>query len=669
MRDNYLRLGVVFSILMCGSAASAAGFDLLPPRQGEHVYKINDAISLKLPEGISSDELNNVFIELNGVDITQAVTLENGTVTFTPAEPYTPGSNVLRVVHRNNGGKLAELKRWTFLVESGVPPVEHVSSLRGSVDATYSNMSWDNGDSGTRPPRNNLNGSFRFEGNTQAGKWLLSTTGNGYFDSFSRYNPQHDPVEIGEYLFTAERPDEILSTILRMGNHDAGAKNLLVDNFYRRGVSAGLNLMQSTATLSAFSQDPMVATGNENISGVGDANQRVSGLHGTVRPIPGLGDKLELEGTAYDGRTTQISGSNTSTVANDFWTRGNGYQLGLKSNLWQDYLTMRTQYAHSRFDFDGLHSGSGTTPDSAKDVTFTYAPMGSLVRDDGLLRLWELEMGYQKVGTFFNVLTNTQLNTNRETYSLTNKYLSGGLTLDGQVSYYTDNVNDLDFLPTDKTTAGWAQASYAPTEDMWGHPVFFVGGGITDEGRLKTPLGYEGLGLNRTTYTFNGGVSATFEDMVASLNHTYTRMTDRIDNNQNYTTNYTDLTFEFRPIEWATLRPGVQFEVTDYYAYKSYYSTHARLDTNIYFIKNKFWNDTSISALMNGDSEAAARDTYDLQTEFTWLLKESDTNSPGIAVALQGMHGNLTDGNTGAILTERDSRVFLKLKLSAPFAY
>lgn len=671
------KLGLLSSIglALFSQPVSAEDFVFIRHGSPDRIFKQDEALVIELPESLSGSELDGMFIELDGIDVTQMVNIDGRHVIFTPATPYYAGGHSLRLVKMGKNRQLVELNRWRFTTSS-TPPKESPTTVSGSIDATYTNIPWKDSNPDRNIPRNNLASQMQVQAATQANGWQFTARGNGFLNTEDDFNPAQENIEVGEYLLSAERPSEDVSTLLRLGNHDIGASNLLMDKYYRRGASAEFNIDQNHAIVTAFSQDPAPAIGNRNITGVGKSNQRASGIHTTFRPTES--ERLEVEGTIYKGEGT-VSNSFTATGVTTTpisttpvpltysHDEGSGSQVGLSAILVPDLITMRTQYAESKFDFDGV-AGNPAEDDDAERASFVFTPLGKMVSDDGRLQRWTIETYYQRTGTFFDTLLNPTLEKDRNIYAVNSSYLIGGFTLDGEVSYRTDNANDLNNIPTNDALGTWVQTSYAPTEQMFGTPVFFFGGAINDEGRTETPAGYTGPDTDRLTGSVNGGVSMTFDNTVLSLSHTYTQLTDNVDSQNNFRTHYTDLTVEFRPLESVTLRPGVQIEYLDETRDGSSQAYHASLGADVVFVENKYWNTTNISVLLNNGA-TTVEDDYSLQSEFTWQLQQADINKPGYALALACVYDNAKDPITGLPTAEQDARVLLKLKVYAPFEF
>lgn len=667
MKKHIFLLAVLACVSVYPAAARADDFLFVRPNDPDRVFKQDEALVVVIPESLSQAELGSFFLELDGIDITQRVTLEGTHVVFYPASPYAAGTHALRLVRMGKNAKLVEIERWSFNVAGGVPPVVEPSSVSATVDSTYSYRAYDNYDDDKKEPDiHNLTTQMQFNAATQQGSWRLSMRGNAFQNTDDAANPAGDAVEVGEYLMRAENAGETLSSTFSLGNHDIGASNLLMDQFYRRGFSGKFDYKQGRATMTGFAMNPAAATGNNNWTGLSDGDRLASGVYTTLEPFAALGDRLQLEATAYTGEGS-TNGSGTTPVPVAPMPEGNGYHFGTRTQLLKDRLSMRAQYASSDFDADGA-SPAPSERDNAYNVSFVLTPLSKQADAEGRFQQWEIEPGYYRAGSFFQSLLNPSLETDRETWSLKNHFIKGNLSLDGQVAWIKDNVDRLSDVPDNRSLQLWAQASYAPEKVMWGTPVFTLGGALSDDLRLRTPAGFAGDGLDRQLRSVNGGVVLSFEKATWSLNQTYSEMDDHATPNASYETSFSDVSVEFRAHERLTLHPGLQLEVTHSDTDGTNTSLHGSMGLQGTIVPDKFWNTTNYSMLLkNGDTTFGR--TYNAETDFTWLLKPSETNSPGYAVSLLGLYDNDTDTNDLTDREDEDLRVLLRLKFSGAFSY
>lgn len=666
MKKTFLALALLMGPSIYAPAVMASDFVFVRHGDPDRIFKRDEALMIELPPNLSAGELGSLFLELDGIDVTQRITLEGTRAVFYPASPYTAGTHALRLVRLGKNGKLVEIERWNFNVVGGEPPVESQSSVAGTLDAVYSARLWDNYDQdATEPNIQNLAAQGTIDAAMQSGDWRLSLRGNGFANTDSDFNPSRDPVEVGEYLLRAENAGQVMATALNLGSHDIGASNLLMDQFYRRGFSGALDFRQGRARFAGFSQNPAPATGNRNFFGLSSGGQLATGVHTTVQPFKQLGERLELEATAYRGEGT--TGGTGIAAIDTVADKGDGYQLGFKTHLVPDVLGMRAQYARADFR-NGLNTGFDDHRDEAYNVVFNFSPLRTRTDDVGRLIQWELQPGYYQAGSYFQTLLNPSAESDRQIWNIRNALVYGNFSLDGEVSYIRDNVNNIDWRPHDRSLQIWAQGSYAPEREMWGRPVFMFGGAFSDDERIRDAvIGTAGAWLDRQMWSVNGGAVLSFEKTTWTINHTYTVQYDDIDTLAEYGMHYTDIGLEYRVNDRLTLRPGLQTEFLREDIDGPSTAVHGSLGVQAIIIPDILWNTSSLSALLNEGDTPAGR-TFSAETEFNWMLKPAERNSAGYALAFSGMYDNVTDTDDTTDPEDEDLRFFVRLKLSLPYA-
>jgi hypothetical protein len=645
----------VLALQMSGQlsrTALAADFIFVAPNNSHHAFQDTDPLAIELPEGLMEKEKNAVFVELDGVDVTQTIALEGTRAVFYPASPYAAGAHSLRLVRMGRNGKLIELNRWSFNVVGGVPPVVKETSVEGGLNAAYSYMAAEGHSTEANPAvrRNNLESQGTLQSSSQLGRTAFTTQGNAFFNSDSRVTPARENAEIGEYLLRARNTQDNYSTTFSLGSHDLDVNNMLVNKFYRRGASAKLDVGQGRAEVTGFAMNTGASFGNQNFTGVEYNNRMVEGIHLSGRPSDALADRLELESTFYQGHNT------TNGVISD----GNGLQLGAKSQMVKDFLSMRWQYGQSNIDADGKAGTERRAHDNAYAYSFTLTPLQSGLTQGGLIQRWTLDGSYLRTGSLFESLLNTASEKDRATYLLNSNYIRGGFSLDNQITSTTDNIGDSPLLPRNWAGGLSVQASYSPETEVTGRPVFSFGGALNNENRLETPAGYLGIGLDRQMAMLNGGVTLSFEKTIWSFNQTYSRMNDNTTSALSYYSHFSDLSLSYTVNDRVTLNQGLQVEVLNDNSKGHGTNVHFNVGGNFALIPEKLWNNTNYSSLIAG-GKSVLHNSRTAETEFTWMLKAAEKNSAGYAVAVSGLYND-----TG--LAE-ESRGFVRLKLTLPFSY
>ena len=317
-----------------------------------------EPIRILLPKDIPADIVELLSLELDAIDVSAMVVLEDGIVVYMPAQPMSYGRHVLRLIEHKQDGSILERGRWDLEIRQS----EHYreASFNADINLTASQ----------RVAEKNIDTApDRLQG--QGGASLGSVISNKNWKLDSRadliYNSQHEQtlhghqLDLGEYLITANTE----FSELRVGHHAVPQNNFILDNFYRRGISAdiGLNTLRSTAT--AFSMRSEQIAGFRDGLGVGDSNNRVNGMVVHTRPLRDNPERLDLLFSWLDGE-----GPGTGiNVADDSSTNpGSGWSVAIDSAVLQQQLRFRGEYAGTDYDFDGRNTGFDEESDNAWSV-------------------------------------------------------------------------------------------------------------------------------------------------------------------------------------------------------------------------------------------------------------------------------------------------------------
>lgn len=662
------------ALLLAATPALADVATLNAPPSGGALSP-DGAVQFTLSPDIPQDRLNRLFVEFDGYDVTNMVAMNGLVVTFQPAQRLSPGDYRLRVLEKNGAGKFSEMENWTVRV-AGAGAGD--STVDGNLDAQYSALVANNLRGAQREDPHQLQASLNTVAKTGGPGWDASLQLNGGFDSEARRNPDGNRALLGEYLATARSFSPGLNTALRLGNHDTGVSNLLMDQFYRRGVSGVADIMDRF-TLTGFSQDPARAVGTPNPEGFGDPGQRASGVFGRVYPLPS-GDKRVFVETGYYTAEGTIRGNGT-TVADNTANAGHGWVAAAEGQTPDDRMNLRGDFARSAFDDDG--SGALVTEkyDDAERLRFTFAPRGSLKAADANEAQWTLTLLAQRVGTYFRSIVNATLPQDESRLGLSSNYQHGTVSLTGETYVSQNNVDDESALPRDRTCGALGQLSFTPFDlndklspDGWfTYSTFSAGASWTGQKRDRTPAAFAGPGLDQTTWTANGGWTAAFTSATLSLNNVYSNFRDDVTGLNSYDDDMTTLSLSYTPVDRLTLTPAVQYERLDRrnggVSSKSFLS----LDTSATLIPDKLTHSFHYGALL--DSSAAGEQQRNASTTLTWQLKPAAKNDPGIALALSGYYQDLKTSAAAPLpaspqsVPGEDFKVYLQLKISTPFGF
>lgn len=668
MKRTPFYLAVLMCLLTRSAAFAADGFVLAYPNEPSRIFKSTDEIVLSIPDKMSDEELSSIFIELDGVDITQSFSLNGSEAVYQPSESYLSGRHTLRVVKAGAGQSLTEVKRWQFLVAAadGTVP-DRMVTIEGTVDGTYAARLLDNiDDSHVEPDLQNIQSQADVSLNGQAGTWAASLTANGFANTDNDNNPGGDGMEIGEYLIDAKNTLDDFSMRFRLGNHDIDADNLLLNQFHRRGFSGFIDSVKNRIHAGGFFMNPSPLSGNRNLTGLNEDDQQIAGAYGTWQPSGQLGDKLELEGTLYQGEGSE-NGSGSVSVFSDA-NEGRGYQLGVKSSLIPDRLILRAQAAHTNFDQDSSGTDFEAQDANAYKMSLLWVPYESAETESGTPRDIQFEASYFRSDADYQSLLNTSTESDREIWDLKSSYLYDQWTADGYVTWLRDNIEGNPLLPADGSLQGGVNISYALPAEAFGAPVLSFGGLFSDDRRLDTPSGYTGDDLDRLTSSLNAGVTFSFEDTTWNVMHTYTELNDKADSANDNVSHYTDLSLEYRVNDRLTLSPGIQSEWVTQESEGSSQNWHLSLGEEYQIIPEKLTHRAYVTSQIDRGTTVSDGRHYGAETELTWVLQQAQINKPGYALSLNGQYDNDTNTYDPADEEIEEGRVFVRFKVTAPFA-
>lgn len=664
------------SVMLLSSTAASAGMATLATPAAGQPLAPDSALAFTLSSTIPKEQLDNLFVEFDGYDVTNMVGMNGLTVTFQPPQRLSPGDYRLRLLEKTATGKFNEIENWTVRV--GAAGLED-SSITGTLDAQYAYLAADNLHGDAAEPPHQFTANLDTLAKTGGPGWDASLKLNGLVDSVSRRNVDRDSALLGEYLATGRTFSDSVNTAWNLGNHNTGVSNLLMDNFYRRGVSGQLSFMNE-ATVTAFAQDPSRTIGQENAGGFNDEDQRAAGVFGKIYPFD-EDQRISLE-TGYYTATGALRSFNTS-VPDDTQNSGNGWVVAAEGQTPDDKINLRGDYARTQFDDDGKGALVSAKSDNAERIRLTFAPLGNLRTFDANQSQWTVTALQQRTGTYFRSLVNTTLPQDENRMDLSSNYQNGSFTLFGQAYYTKNNVDNEPELPTDGTFGLNGQTSFSlldaygegvTAKDWLNYSTFTAGGSYISQDRTHTPGSFAGIDLDQSTWTANAGWTATIDNATLSVQNVYSDFRDRVTHANSYTDDLTTLSGTYPVNDKISVTPQLQYEALDSKGAGSSSKYFAGIDTTAIIIPDILTHTLHYSALI--DSSVDGQDQRNASSTLTWQIKPPAKNDPGVALAVSGYYQDLrgviptvVPTGTTAPTNGEDFKVYLQLKISTPFGF
>lgn len=675
-------------LLLCSTSARAQEAFLTAPAGGVPMEAAGQIV-LQVAESVSDARYSNFFVQLDGDDITSLVSVTGRTVTYQPPVKLAPGDHILLLVEKKGEGQFVEVARWALRVGdggasgTGTGPAgvagaggEAAPAVTGEFAGQYNYLVSDNLEHDDKVRPHSGTATMNVGAHVSSGHWDTTAKLNGYYDSKERNNaPDDDHFMLGEYLVTAQGKYDLLTATLNLGNHDAGISNLLVDQYYRRGISARLDVSHWLRA-TAFAQDPARAIGNSNVTGIARDEQRGQGGALRLFPLPGsYGERVWVEGATYYSEGT-IAGDGAGVPAN-FSNLGRGWAGAAEAQTLDDKVNLRGDFSQTQFDDDGRAAALKYVRDEAYRGRVAWSPIATLLQTDTSAERLQFVGQYQHYGTFYRSLANLGAPIDEERLSVSGSYLKDSLSVSAETYFAQNNVNDEPLLPTDRGMGALFNVSVQPVffwgdidaSSLFGRTTWNMGASVARELRHETPAGFLGDGLNQHTLTANGGWTVAFDKVNGTLSHTFTDFDNQAVPIDSYQTHFTELSMTWQVNDRFTVTPAAQMQIQQESGpdpvTKQYF---ASIDTSAIIIPDKLSHTFHYGAIL--DNGTAADDQHNLLTEFVWQVNQASLNHPGVAVSLSGAYDHATrDALPPGSDKDEIYKVFLSLKVASPFGF
>jgi hypothetical protein len=663
---------VLVALALCAAAGTAAAQgDWVPelaPAQAEPRGR-SEPIVILLPADLDSATYERLAVELDDLDITAFAAVEDGTLTLLPPEALSTGSHVLRLIERGEDGSILERGVWVLDIRhsESVRDLSLRADLAGEVNARVA-------DNGITTPSQHVTGESAGNAEAAAGgeQWRVSAQGNYLYNSQLELGLDQRNLDIGEYRLDGDIEDENFFAGLTVGDHDTGIDNLLMQDFYRRGLSFRAGTVDDSLSVIGFVQRPEALVGTRHVTGISHDEDRIQGASVSVRPVEALRDNVVLTGTFYTGEGSDGGfGIGTEEIINE----GSGWSVAADTLWFDQSLRLRGEYAQSEFDFDGKDEGFGAEGAAAYGVLASLEPLRGATLE-GNTFTWTLGVQREQVDTFFQSLANPSLQPDRETTSVFTDFFWDEFAAQLRVDHQLSNVDDLDYLPTDRNINVYFNGTYTPFVDpledgslpWYGQPFFGLSVAVFEIDRIDKSDDFPDDDANNATRSVTVSTGANYESWSWNLSHTVYSFDDHVNVSSDTLNNTTGLSAYVLVNDWLTLSPSLQWDMfEDLDTGDNNEALNIGLGADITVIPETLT--ASLYYSLNhrlGDGDTP--DSNSLNGEVVWTLRPPEVNKLGVAVAFSGY---LQDTNEDFDAPDDgfQYQAFTTLRLSLPVAY
>ena len=454
-------------------------------------------------------QTDQLAVELDGYDISALVERQDGELVLNLGGALSEGVHALQVLVFYADGNVATLYETSLQAGAGAVPAEQgqasagggadpavpaeqglSSTARHSFSALLSNSyraAEKDGDDYAGSSRQTSNGglTYRGEGAAPGSEWRWQAELDTLYDSQAQYSPTGNEWEMANYRLAAQQGHGAGQRSLSLGNYAVLRDDLLFGAYQRRGVTLGFgNSLESPWQLDIFALQSEPLTDIERRLGYPDSGaERTAGGLLTFSPLSEAPERLQFSAGFVDGESTD---SGTAWLSPDQQTRygGQSWNFAVDSRLGQNSVWLHGDYAHARFDSDGLGQGEGAQSDTAHDLQ-AQLNSGEWF-GPGPLDQWSLTVQRREVGLDFFTLGNLSLPGDLRLERMNWQGYVGNLQLDAELARETNNLDQQDEIADQTADRQQINLYYYPAVDAQALPWRWLGTPALNAGWSQT---------------------------------------------------------------------------------------------------------------------------------------------------------------------------------------
>ena len=651
VREGLLAFSMVLAALpgalpwRAARGADPGTWTLMPPT-GRDYREPADAYRIFVPPDVPVEQLQQLTLELDGIDVTAMVSREGNYAVFKPPQALGFGKHQLRLVLNASDGSINELGLWTFRVRKSA--LFREANAQTNVDLAAVHRVSDHGLDGLGR-RGSINGSATLDTQVANGDWRASANLQLIVDNLKQQTPNQESVDMASFLVTGQ----MKQATLNVGHHSVDASSLvMMDGYNRRGVSGTYASRDQRYAATAFSMHTNQLQGFRDGLGVGDPANRTSGVALKAFPFKSAPDRLYLQGVYLQGRGLDTDGA---TYGSPLSTGGDAWSLAADSNWLDRRMRVRAEYAATRYDFDGLNTGFGKESDHAQSYLVQYTPWLDKVVDNQPLQ-WNVGVNRTVVGQFFHSIANPGVPTGQESTSAFTTFSWAAWTASASFGRQFDNVEDDPTLPTTRTELFNLSTTYRPLPEpnakpatgwasVFARPAYTVTLGHNRAKFVRTPSGFSGDIVDNTTNSASVRADFTPGRWNWSIGHSYTQVDDRSGLQSNHRDNLTSFYSSIALGERVTGSASLDWDVDHN---RDYQIDNKNLIGNLALQVTLLPGRLTSSLSYNLNRNYATDDSIDTRqattsARLTWSLQHARGNRPGEDVYVDASYMDTED--------------------------
>ncbi len=615
----------------------------------------NEAIQILIPNKVSSGWV----IELDAIDITEMITLENQVATYVPVQPLTAGEHVLSIYEYLADGQIIDHGTW--LLEVKLPEANDDYAITADTQVTVNYRLAEKNIGNPAPDAYQSEAYSQIAFSKTKDQWTAEGAFDLYYTSLEANRPSERTIENGEFYFTIGNP----YFKANIGHQTVASGSLVMDGFHRRGISLEGRLPTLNTQVKGFSLSSVNVTGFGNGLGISNSNQRLEGYSVKSSLFADDPDTFSLSATWLSGSGDDAGSliynvDDFSVIAN----KGNARSITAESLLLENRLRLKAEFASSEYDYDPLDSFPADK-DNAHDVLVTYSD----ITESGTS--WNIGLNQRQIGTFFRSLANQSLPSDRAVQTVFGGAQWSTIGVQLNIEEQKDNIERFDYLPQITSDLHSLNLNWSPTvettDNWYGTPNFSAGFSNQRLEQTYTPDDFLFAATDNEVDAYQ--LSSTFSYPKSSwgVSLINTEFVDRSFQQNDSDTMSIELFSDFLIGEKFNVSPSIRIDRTeDLVLNISASSVIYSLQSVFVFEPEKL--DGSLSVVYS-DNESSDLFTDDenmfINFALNWHIRPAGRNSFGVDLVIGGMYNDFKD-RSNVFNSLETNQAFITLTLLLP---
>ncbi|MGC3940898.1 hypothetical protein ACOTTU_24120 [Roseobacter sp. EG26] len=282
-------------------------------------------------------------------------------------------------------------------------------------------------------------------------------------------------IDIAEYFLEYQHRGTHAGFTGRLGHQSLEYDPVLVGDLYRRGVAFQTTLLNERFTIGAFAARASEVLGSEDIFGLNDPSDRITGTQLSLNPFSGR--DLAFSFQHYAGQGVPFGG--------DVPGKGSGWSTSLNGTELDGRIRYGAAFGQTDWDEDGAENSFETEKGAA---TFGYLSYDLLHSDDAEKQL-TVGLEYEAIEQDYFSLANPNLFAGAETLRFTANYSTERLALNFTAEEQETKFGGSAIFPTDKISSLAIDGTFQlASNGYWQDASLQFGARSVRQTRLATPL-------------------------------------------------------------------------------------------------------------------------------------------------------------------------------------